>query len=253
MKELILSDDPHQAFFQYGNMCLDGGIIIDEENKNEILRIITAFKNQKAICIQGNPGSGKTLAMEILRRITHPKSKLAFTHLNAFDLVNEHDENCDAGEWDYKRWDKNHILINEFGTEKLGKYKTEVLKEFVLFRHQLWERNKIRTHFTTNLRDQGIIDRYGVFIFSRITAMCEMIKLGGHSTSTDRRPLHNFKGFPDVQFPEWLSKEEKYVRDTHARMKEEAKTVPTPRPGQIKGAGTLIREQFERAFKKPNT
>jgi hypothetical protein len=74
-------------------------------------------------------------------------------------------------------------IIDDLGTEE-REYLTfgnrrDVMDEILSARYLIYEKRKIKTHFTTNLNDKMLYDRYGERIFSRICEMCHFIKMPG--------------------------------------------------------------------------
>lgn len=154
----------------------------------DIDRKITGGDLNKGIYIGGNPGSGKSLCMEIfnqytkLRGIQYTKGietlPFTFTNFRADDIV---DDFCKTGSFD--RYKYRYVLsIQDFGAESTESYymgnKYNVLKKIIEYRGDL---SNVFTFITSNLQIQGqkLLDLYGDRVQSRLLGMCNYYTLTG--------------------------------------------------------------------------
>lgn len=155
---------------------------------NPVDNTLTTGDINKGIYIGGNPGSGKSLCMEIfnqytrLRGIQYTKGiktlPFTFTNFRADDIV---DDFCKTGSFD--RYKNRYVLsIQDFGAESTESYymgnKNNVLKKIIEYRGDL---SNVFTFITSNLQIQGrkLLDLYGDRVQSRLHAMCNYYTIIG--------------------------------------------------------------------------
>lgn len=139
----------------------------------------------KSICIVGGVGTGKTKTMDILNEyikidnIVYMRGKTQLTFnfrtVNSKEIVSNYMKDGYDGLLNYMKI--GNLCIDDLGSESAtANYfgtKLDVLTEIIETRY-----NKgLLTHFTTNLDEQEINDRYNSRVYSRIVHQCNMIVL----------------------------------------------------------------------------
>ncbi len=223
----------YNKLMEYAPHVLRNGIVLDKENKAQIQRACKAYSyNQVGLLLQGNPGGGKTMLMEMLYEITNPKQHQKFMKTTALDIVLDFNA---EGHKVLRRWQNRHLFIDDLGVEEKGVWygeRPEVLRLFIQQRYNLFRLQGIITHFTTNLSIKEIEERYDVRSKSRLQEMCVPIVIGGDIKYTDRRTYHNFMGLPKVNHPLILTTHEEQIeaeKKIIANQYEEIKKNPPPK------------------------
>lgn len=138
----------------------------------------------KGILFSGPVGCGKTSLMKLLPYIVPhqkaykviPARNIAFTFNNhGFKIIEEYGNN-------------NYYCFDDLGVETTGRHfgkDCNVMGEILLSRYDLFLKNKIKTHTTTNLNAQELEERYGNRVRSRMRQLFNLI--GFDKESTDKR------------------------------------------------------------------
>ena len=138
----------------------------------------------KGILLSGPVGCGKTSLMKLLPYIVPhqkaykviPARNIAFTFNNhGFKIIEEYGNN-------------NYYCFDDLGVETTGRHfgkDCNVMGEILLSRYDLFLKNKIKTHTTTNLNAQELEERYGNRVRSRMRQLFNLI--GFDKESTDKR------------------------------------------------------------------
>tara|TARA_R110002124_G_scaffold170518_5_gene338003 strand:+ start:16888 stop:17550 length:663 start_codon:yes stop_codon:yes gene_type:complete len=128
----------------------------------------------KGILLSGPVGCGKTSLMKLLRHIVpHHKSyeviparNITFTFNNiGFKIIQEYGNS-------------SFYCFDDLGVETTGRHfgkDCNVMGEILLSRYDLFQKNKIKTHATTNLNAQELEDRYGNRVRSRMRQLFNLI------------------------------------------------------------------------------
>lgn len=128
----------------------------------------------KGTLLSGPVGCGKTSLMKLLPHIVpHQKSykviparNIAFTFNNlGFKIIEEYGNN-------------NYYCFDDLGVESTGRHfgkDCNVIGEILLSRYDLFLKNKIKTHVTTNLNAQELENRYGIRVRSRMRELFNLI------------------------------------------------------------------------------
>lgn len=230
-----------EDFKTYSGLCLKGGLVLDGENMGAIAEIVSLFeKNERGIMILGNPGSGKTFALDCLQRILHPQDKRLFSSINAIDLVTEFNQH---GHEVFNRHNTKNMLFDDLGTERKGRYfgeSIEVFENLIQLRYNLFRNHGRITHFTSNLKLKEIYARYGLRCKSRLQEMSDFVELGGDENSADRRKLRNFQGYPRVIHRKIPTEEDLAWKKQYAEFKKRSQElVPN---NENFGLGTKLRK-----------
>jgi len=144
-----------------------------------------AYDTLKSICIMGQTGSGKSETMKILNdfiKIDDVKFSrnnktvpLKFRIYSSREIIEDYRTGGVNGISKYMI--ESNICIDDLGTEAKEALhygnRLDVISEIIEIRY-----NKgLTTHFTTNLNEDMILERYDSRIHSRILGTCNMIKL----------------------------------------------------------------------------
>ena len=241
----LQNKDTLDRLIEYAEHCLNGGLVIDKENKAALNQIVMNFDAGHGLLLLGRPGSGKTLIMSMLQRITNPQLQNIFSKASSLELVRDF---CIEGHEVFTRWDKLNVFFDDLGFEKQGVHfgdRIEVMEQFIAFRYELFQKHKLVTHFTSNLNHQQIADRYGERCVSRLREMTETIVLGSGSDYTDRRKLKNFITLPHVDHPRILSEDQLEFIRRYNEAKKKAQENPYKANEQKKGGfGTRLKNHL---------
>ncbi len=241
---ILKSTNIHDKFTEYAKHVLKDGFVYDAENEKQIKECIDVLiNNEVGLKIVGNSGSGKSLFFEMMQQIIHPQSPRMFANINVLTVVSEFDR---VGSRVYDKWKTKNVCFQDLGTEDIGVFmgkKTEVMEKFIQERYNLFKTTKLKTHFTTNMHEQDILNRYGTRCASRFKEMCDNIGLGAKKTYTDRRIYRNFIGLPQVYHAIKKSEDDIIFEEKLKAAKETAKNQP-PDQHERKGLGARARERF---------
>ena len=230
-------------FLNYTNEVLEGGYIIPNRHEKAFKSLLNAFsENKLGVLMYGNPGSGKTFPFEVMLRLIHPQSPRKFIKKNALEIVVDFNEN---GHSVLNKYNKTSVLYDDLGTEGKGKFYGDTIETFekiIQFRYDLFREKGFKTHFTTNLSLKQIESRYGARCYSRLFEMVEIIPWGMDKDYSDNRKLRNFKGFPPIQHPKIMSKEDKEYFEAYEKLKKHNQEMNKSTSG--KGLGQRFKEQL---------
>lgn len=246
-----------------------GGFDLDEENRTVVADLIKYFtfdKNferasnnanfsfRKGVLIFGNPGSGKSILLEIFMVLVR-NIMTSYKEMKCSDVVNKFAENGA----EYIKSLSGNIFFDDLAYEKIAIHfgdRRELMEDIIYNRYDLWRDKGCISHFTTMASIKEIRERYGEFIWSRLNQMCNLYGLGTKEDSTDRRMYKINPVRPDISkitsffiTPE----EEERIRDVKSiqkcydKMKENAKNI---KQGH-KGLGTLLKESMNKIMPSP--
>lgn len=220
-----------KTFLDYSQLCIKGGYLINPNNEESINKIVqTIEENESGLIVYGNRGSGKTMLLQLIRRIINPQSENYFVVINCLDVVLDFNI---IGHKVFHYFEDKNILFDDFGTEDSGVYfgdRINVMERFIQLRYELFIKKGIKTHFTTNEPFEKLEEVYGSRCTSRLQEMCNHVILD----DSDKRPRKNFKGFHPVNFVTPKSKEEIEWEEKYNTRREELKNAPFP---DTKGEG----------------
>lgn len=187
-----------EQFLVQGNKRLDPKpYVIDDENKSVINTLADYFTGAtvpnldptKGILLIGNPGGGKTIMMKTMRDVMlHSDHTFGWTTCRqiaqSFGV---------SGFKDIIKWGsgcKWHTMFDDLGAEGDMTYfgtKANVMADIIQDRYENFIDKKFKMHITTNLDWDGIRERYGVRVESRLHEMCNVLILRGSPSQKDRR------------------------------------------------------------------
>lgn len=146
------------------------------------------IEGNKGFLIQGGVGCGKTSRIELFGRLfgvfifnAKPFCK-ALSEDNSTGFFRNFTR-TDIFEIDNPPLRYYDMIIDDLGTEE-REYLTfgnrrDVMDEFLTARYIVFEKLRIKTHFTTNMNDEMLMERYGERDYSRLCEMCHFIKMPG--------------------------------------------------------------------------
>lgn len=140
----------------------------------------------KGLCLWGNPGTGKSTMLEIVKRFCKYLGLKRCNGHTSFRISNAADDVCAAyerkgfeGIEEFVRSDAQ--AFDEVGAETIptGHYGTNsnVMQRILQSRYD--KRFTSLTHMTTNLSKQGIVKTYGDRVWDRCKEMFNFIEFSG--------------------------------------------------------------------------
>lgn len=137
-------------------------------DKNEWLDI------NKGLLIRGNIGVGKSITLKLMQRLLPDGFKFSLNPCES--VVDLYDISGEDGLVPFKQ--AKERMFDDLGTEEKGRYygkEIEVMDKVILQRYHLFQNHGIRTHFTTNLTNDEIREKYGERSYDRLVEMCNVI------------------------------------------------------------------------------
>lgn len=268
MEKLIQLACPGITFLQVANM-LFGKFDIDAENK-EVIQDMIRYINfdekfnhksefgcndlNKGILFMGNPGSGKTAILKIIQ-VLFRQTPFEFKRISTKKVVDNFDE---IGP-EYLKSIQGNYFFDDLGFETPAMYygdKRELFQDIIFSRYDQFINSGKITHFTMMINQQEFIAKYGSFAWSRILQMCNIYRLGGSSSYTDRRigkvnnPNLDYSKLPRLYITESDFELAKQISESkkNARIKIPEKKIPEKT--EFKGAGTRLKETIDEILKR---
>ena len=184
---------------------------IDQDNKNVISALFYYFTGNEAQCeknmidlnkglfVIGNPGSGKSIMMQIFKIYTGEiLKKNSFQYFNSAEIIDEVEV---SGIAPLEKFNYNFdgvkpvpitCYIDDISSkiEKVKHYGTEinVISELITMRYNIYQRYKKLSHFSSNIYPNEMTKIYDERIISRLNEMCNIIELSG----IDRRTVTKY-------------------------------------------------------------
>lgn len=153
------------------------------------------YKIHKNILLIGEPGTGKTLLMQIfadyLREIGN---EMVFRNISVTQLMNFHKVNGHINKYTYNETDKVetydgcnplHICLNDLGLQtenqkSFGTMLNQVMDEFLFARYEIYQQYQKRFHITSNLTVKDLKSRFEKRLVDRFKSF-NVIELRGGS------------------------------------------------------------------------
>lgn len=152
-------------------------------------------KNPQGVLLFGGTGNGKT------RRLLFMEKRLNGMHMvSAVDIIAKLEKKSD--DIDYFRevtrtdiWSLDitppryyDLIIDDIGCEKTESVnfgnRRDLMEQIIMARYGVFP--KYQTHFSTNLSEEMLCERYGQRIFSRLKEMCVFVKMNGKDRRTGK-------------------------------------------------------------------
>lgn len=129
---------------------------------------------KKGLLIWGTVGRGKTITLKLFQKWLPKEKKFAYTPTNK--VVEEFNIEGDS----YMRFFrvKKERLFDDLGAEDKAKHygnSVEVMEKIIYSRYEMYQNERIRTHFTTNVGSKQLIELYGERAMDRLKEMCNII------------------------------------------------------------------------------
>lgn len=187
---------------------------VDDQNRNAVISFVAYITENtplmqdmgidpsKGIFIFGNPGSGKSILFRAWQECLTTKHAWLFRRSNFTTAREVSDEYLEKGQKGLRRWANDacrvsdgrmtcvDCLFDDLGNESAASYfgnRKEPMDDVITYRYDLQLKHGLKTHFTSNLGRDGILEKYGDRVKSRIPQMCNIIEIGGNSNAIDRR------------------------------------------------------------------
>lgn len=188
------------------SFCKNKDFIIDDNNKYVVRQIIKYIDKdpsfngdlKKGICVAGPKGVGKSILMKAMTMTFKGHEANTgyrhdvFTMDNIVSLAGYYSQK-DQGDAIFNDLTKPNLngrvnirCCNDIGREmKESIYmgmREDVGARYIYSRYELWQDQKIKTHFTTNMvKAEEFEARYGDLNYDRMKEMCNFIFLNGPS------------------------------------------------------------------------
>ncbi len=146
------------------------------ENQSAILDFLSQYDDSKGLFLYGPCGTGKTHLLYALSRIFIANNRDVIV-LTITELLDGSRKEFDA-ERTYLEKIMKHtgvLMLDDMGAEKTSDWTSEVVYKVINHRYL----HVLPTFITSNLDMQGIHDKYGDRVSSRLSEMCEEIELKG--------------------------------------------------------------------------
>lgn len=153
------------------------------------------YKISKNILLIGEPGTGKTLLMQIFADyLRATQNDLAFRNISATQLMNYHKVNGHINKYTYNEDGKNdaydgcapfHICLNDLGLmteaqKSFGTMLTQITDEFLFARYEIYQQYQKRYHITSNLNVGDLKKRFEGRLMDRFKSF-NIVELRGGS------------------------------------------------------------------------
>ena len=127
----------------------------------------TTLDTKKGLLIQGGIGSGKTSTLKLIQLWTPNSDRFMYNPCQ--NVVSDYNAGGDEIMELYKKHKER--MFDDLGTERIGKYygnNVETMQEIIMARYDLYRYQGIKTHITTNLNNEQILERYGERAYDRL-------------------------------------------------------------------------------------
>ena len=201
----LTTDTLEKRFDEYAAQVLRGGWIWDEHNRCLQEMLDDVASGSRGAFLIGPPEQGKSLALEIVRRVIPPKHRRFHRLVTARDLLGEFREQGSAM---FKRYKRGNLIVDEIGREGLGFSFGEtcnVVEALMETRYDAWRYYGDTTSWTSNMpfgtqdpEKDDIRKKYGDPFCTRMREMCRVILVG--ENGPPRRSLNNMLRLQEVDY-----------------------------------------------------
>lgn len=191
--KIIMTFENFQKFVDETTEGFEWG---DAENIEFLKNIVNYFgggetklDKSKGLLIRGGVGVGKTSILRLIQKWLPRDQKFAYNPCN--QVVGEFNANGELGIKDFKQ--KRDRLFDDLGAEDKGMHfgnKVETMEKVILARYDYLKSTGMITHFTTNLVNEEINEKYGKRAYDRLREMCQLINW---NAATSKRGGEVFK------------------------------------------------------------
>lgn len=139
------------------------------------------YKLKNGLFVRGVVGCGKTLIFKMAQRYVGRNP--IFKMVNTESLVSSFEFTDD---FNYSKYLRGPWCFDDIGAEqKANNYgkATELIQRIINDRYDLWKFHGVITHFTTNLDNNMILEKYGKRTYDRIREMSNVIKMPGEKSN----------------------------------------------------------------------
>lgn len=183
-KQIIDFETAKKMFYHASMQLTNGEFTFNEYNTpiiEELIKWFIADKSceldlKRGICFIGFIGTGKTKIFEIFRYMMDAfyKEELKFKIKTCVDVAKD-----TKGADDLKKYYGGMVMFDDLGMEvndvKLYGNTVGVMSDIIFQREMSHELNGLITHFTTNLSEKRLEDKYGDRIYDRLQKMCNIV------------------------------------------------------------------------------
>jgi len=246
--------NPKKIFMRAMASFLEGDFIVDAENKKQIADLVgyfsktfTSLNPRKGILLIGNPGSGKTILLELFGTLVRNVDGLSFKIMTCADASRNYSL---SGEKSLAKLFQGNYFFDDLGNEPAANHfgKRELLSDIIFDAYNVWRKSGYTYHFTTNASPEEIKSRYGEHCWSRLNQMCNVVGLGTDANSSDRRIASLPNVLKDLeQFPKFfITDAEKRIQEANEAIKKQYQELGNaPRQRfQSKPLGQQLKESF---------
>ncbi len=177
------------------------GFVVDNFNQ-DVVRKLTAYSLGsmkgsdttqpldvvKGLYLYGRVGTGKTILLETVKLFTALYSTLDTFRIREASAVAREVLETGVSSWSDQQGLTKSVGYDDLGNEplKIVRYGTQVMPMAmeICARYGTWQKNGVRTHFTSNFDLKWIEENYGKREASRLSDMCNIIEL---KSERDRR------------------------------------------------------------------
>lgn len=166
------------SFIEFCKQEIDPFFLSDEEKKvyqdfSDYLKGVGEFDQSKGVFVRGVVGCGKTIMFRMAQRYSGTVRR-KFKMVNAETIVCNFESKSSIDRFFIDEW-----CFDDLGTEdKANNYGkgVEIFKRLIESRYDLWKNYGVRTHFTSNVSNDIILERYGERAYERLKEMCNVVK-----------------------------------------------------------------------------
>lgn len=183
-KQLIGFEDAKKLFLVASKRLTEGKFQVNDFNRDILANMIKWFISdptgeynlKKGICFIGHIGTGKTKVFQIFQLMMDSfyNDQLKFKIKACKDIANETKDTIDL-----KKYYSGVLMFDDLGMEvndvKSYGNSVGVMSDIIFQREHSHELSGLISHFTTNLNEDRLKEKYGDRIFDRLQKICNMV------------------------------------------------------------------------------